>query len=300
MRFAYLILAHGQFDQLKALLQCLTKAAPADDCVYLHIDLKTEMPDSLKQSFEAIAPGRVHVIEERYPVFWGHESQNLATFALISAALQRNFDYAHLLSGVDWPICPRADIVAHMTAHPGACYIDAVHFTQQKRMQDFWFHNLYLNPRGSLGLKERTLFKTLKYASRLTNATYRVLGLKRSTPFGALWVHGSQWWSLPSNILKQAMPSFDALVAQGRLRYTACSDEHVIPSYVYAHHSAAIQPSMRYTDWQAGLSSPKILTRSDREALNASQSWFARKFDASLDDFFLTAFDYAADPLKSG
>jgi hypothetical protein len=291
MRFAYLILAHGQFDQLKALLRCLTLAAPQDH-VYLHIDLKTALPEALRHSLETIAPSRVHVISQRYNVLWGHESQCLATFALIRAARAQPFDYAHLLSGVDWPIATRADIVAQIAANTAACYIDAQKFTQQKRMQDYWFHNSYLNPRAHLSLKQRYASWGLKQASRLVNTLNKRLNIKRATPFGALWVHGSTWWSLPASALTQGLPHFDALVQQGRLRYTACSDEHVIPSYVYANHGTAIQPNMRYTDWSEGLSSPKTLTLADLSALHASQCWFARKFDASVDDFFLDRFAF--------
>lgn len=64
MKHAYLIMAHGNFEQLQFLVHLL-------DCeqndIFIHIDKKTEICDlSLKTKYSAVT------IFQKYKIYWGH------------------------------------------------------------------------------------------------------------------------------------------------------------------------------------------------------------------------------------
>ena len=276
--FAWLILAHDAPAQLAALIDRL---ATADDFVVLHIDRRSTLWTTAVGSLSARFGDRLLVVRSPVAVRWGHHSQLTATRRLIEAALTRPFDVAHLVSGRDWPVASRAAIVAGIVATPGTCFIDTARTEQQERMQHWWFHAHLLNPRIAGGPAYRATKKLLRIASRTVT---RVVPRGRS--YGAPWHKGAQWWSLPRETCTEVAGELRRL--RGRIRFTACSDEHVIQTLVARRHPDRIADPRRYTDWSTGESSPKTLTAADIPAIDASGAWIARKVDATVDDWFLT------------
>ena len=100
MKFAYLLLVHGNFNLLKELIGTLDSV---DNDIFIHLDLKAGTIDTTP--FEDIAKySKVIFINKRVDVKWGHISIVEATFNLLEESLKGNYDYYHLLSGVDFPI----------------------------------------------------------------------------------------------------------------------------------------------------------------------------------------------------
>lgn len=280
--FAYLVLAHDAPAQLEALIERLLGGAPAD-FVVLHVDRRSALWPYAARRLTARFGQRVQLITAPAAVRWGHRSQLVATRKLLDAALSRDFDMAHLLSGRDWPVAARATIAGDADA--GRCCIETARGEQQERMQHWWFHARFLNPRAIGGVGYRATKKGLRIASRAATALRR-----RTNPYGEVWHKGSQWWSLPRDVCAIVTDELERLEHEGRLRFTACSDEHVIQTIVATRYPDRIVGSRRYTDWSTGESSPKTLTSADVPAIAASSAWFARKVDVAVDAWFL---DYA-------
>ena len=99
MKFAYLIMAHDNKEQLRKLLQLL-------DCeeneIYLHIDKKSKLHD-MQDLHNDLHFASLHIYS-LYKVYWGDISQTKCELFLIGQAVQKYHDYYHLLSGHDMPI----------------------------------------------------------------------------------------------------------------------------------------------------------------------------------------------------
>jgi len=288
MKFAYLILAHDAFDQLERLIGRLLQGG-GDDHVFVHVDRKSVIPADFLAGLPGRQKARVTVLQDRVRVHWGHHSMCEATLKLLDHALSVEFDYAHLLSGRDWPLISREEIVRDISsAAQRDCFIDIYPEDYEWRMSYFSFDDRMLaSPSGSV-LRQRVhanLKAAAKMLSGAINRRYKMRGRKRSQPLGA-WVKGSQWWTLPAGASRHVRDALRETLATGRLRFTQCSDEHVIPTaLVNSPWKERLAPSRRYTRWAPGASNPMVLSRSDLDG--AGEQWFARKFSTLVDDFFL-------------
>lgn len=278
MIFAHLILAHDRPAQIAMLLDRLLGADDRDFAI-VHVDAKS--PPAVRDAILRVVHPRLHLLDRPVPVRWGHRSQLRATRLLIDAALARPFDVAHLLSGTDWPVRPRTAVAADIRRDPEACFIDCSGSAQQDRMQSYWLHDRLLGParHDAMSTAAKRALKALgRLADRLTPT--------RANPYAAIWRKGSQWWSLPRDVCVVVGEELRRLERTGRLRFTACSDEHVIQTIVAARFPGRVRPNRRFIDWSDDASSPRVLTRDDRPAIRASDAWLARKVDLSVDPFF--------------
>lgn len=103
MKFAFLIVAHGNFDMLKLLIKTLDYK---NNDLFIHIDKKCGEVNY--SCFESIAQySKVRCLRNRISVSWGGISQVKATFLLLKEAMWggairilpfdiwRRFSYAH-------------------------------------------------------------------------------------------------------------------------------------------------------------------------------------------------------------
>lgn len=115
-RHAYLIMANENFHQLALLMEALDH--PMND-VYLHIDAKVSCFDS-KPLKKAVRYGRLFILEETIPVYWGSDSQIACEMLLLQrAAKEEHYAYYHLLSGKDMPLKSQDDIHFFFEQHMG-------------------------------------------------------------------------------------------------------------------------------------------------------------------------------------
>ena len=284
MRMAYLIMAHHDRAGLEALLRALLPQGSPDVAV-IHADARSALWAELRQ--QPLAPDpRVHVLPDPVAVLWGHWSQVEAARRLIRAALTLGCDYAHSLSGVDWPVASRADILAAIAAQPpDACFIEAVPGVQEERMQDYRFDTRWLRIDPERDRLAYAATWELRRLARWAGSAQRALGRERSRPLGT-WHKGSCWWSLPRAALESAERDLGSLLDGGRLHGTVCADEHALQTAVARRFADRLQPNRRFIDFPAGQSSPRVLTEADLPAIRASGAWFIRKVDAAVDPFF--------------
>ena len=276
-RFVHLVLAHRDGGQLDRLIGRLLAAHR--DRVVLHLDPSGEIADMGPWLLERHG-ARLRLVERTVRVRWGHWSLVEATRRLLTVALEEPFDLAHLLSGADWPVAPRARIASEAD---GRCFIEAAKGVQSDRMARWRLDGRWQGP-GTPATNRAAAARRL--AAGVGRALDRIA--PRRNPFGE-WHKGSQWWSLPRDACEHVAATLDTLAHSGRLRFTACPDEHVVQTLVAARWPERIAPNRRHIEWSPSAPSPATLTRASVPALG--DAWFMRKVDPGLDDFFL---DYPA------
>ena len=294
MKFAYAIMAHNAPAQLHALIDRLA-AGDGQDRIILHLDKRSALWRERRDEFARHPSGKVELVPHPVAVTWGHHSQVIAQSRMLATALRREFDYYHLISGVDWPIAARheieRDIVSYGELRPAFARMWAEE--QPERMQDWWFERHTPKWRRWPRLAENVSRAQVRLSWSFS-ALARRIGLVRSTYMGQPWMKGSSWYSLPHDIACDVHAAMTKLVASRRLLFTQCADEHVVPSILGRRHMARLVADRRYIDWAAGGYHPKLLTRADKAAIAASGAWFARKFDSATDDFFLDPAAFSA------
>lgn len=284
MRMIYLVLVHEGREQLDALVERLTPDGSSDK-VIIHADRRSALWRSLRDDPPA-HEDRVHIIHKPVAVRWGHRSLQSAIGLLIDRALDFEFDYAHLVSGSDWPVASRQEILRDLAAaHPPLCYIDAERGREEDRMQGFRIDARWLRADPVREPMAVRLKPHIERLSQWLDARRRGLG-DRSRPWGP-WFKGETWWSLPKEALQVVAVELRKLNGSSRLIGTYICEEHVIPTIVAAKFPDRLTDSRRYIDWTDCSDSPRLLEQGDQEAIVGSGAWFARKVALAHDDFFL-------------
>jgi hypothetical protein len=284
MKIASLILAHDKPRQLEKLTEAVLAEDPGDVAI-IHIDRRS----SLWRERSGLAlPVNARIVADPVEVRWGHWSQVAATHLLIREALASGCDAAHLVSGADWPIAPR-DLVAAELAQ-GKCHVEA-HCRLEERMQTYRLDTRWLQHQERGAVANQALWE-LRRLARFGDRIRRAIGHRRSQPYGK-WLYGSSWWSLPRGALEVIETELGRLLASGRLHGTVCSDEHAIPTIIGHRFAGRLAPNRRFILWpeDVEISNPLTLRSEHCRQIEASDAWFARKFDAGVDDFF-----YALEP----
>jgi hypothetical protein len=288
MKLAYLVMAHDKPRQLERLAAALLARDPAGEVV-IHIDRGSDL---WRERSNLSLPPRARLIAQPVAVRWGHWSQVAATHLLVREALAGECDAAHLISGADWPIADPGAVAAEL-AH-GLCHIEAGPSWLEQRMQTFRLDGRWLKPNAPGALARQALWE-LRRLSRWGDRLRWAVGRERPQPYGR-WLFGSQWWSLPRDVLETVAAELGALLASRRLVGTVCSDEHAVATIVGQRFADRLAPdNRRFLLWPIDASSPLTLTRAHRADIETSGAWFARKFDERVDDFF-----YGLAPPETG
>lgn len=283
MRMAYLILAHEDEAQLSALIDVLLPPGSPDIAI-IHADRSSALWDTLRRR-PTEASGRTVLVPDPVAVRWGHHSQVAAIAKLVAAAVQAGCDYAHLISGADWPLATRERMVAQIRRENGLCHVEARPGHLEHRMQTFRFDTRWLRLDPERNRRAYAATWELRRLSRWIDAARARLGFERTRPWGE-WRYGSTWWSLPADALELVARELPRLIASGRLAGTVCADEHVVPTIVAAAFPDRLAGNRRFIDFPPGASSPNLLGASHRPALLKSDAWFMRKVSPTCSTFF--------------
>ncbi|MEA2710806.1 MAG: hypothetical protein QOF78_3407 [Phycisphaerales bacterium] len=269
MNLAYVITAHRNPEQLLRLLKAIDR--PGNTCV-LHIDAHgpSEMHAAARRFAAENRNCRV-IASDR--IIWGSWRLAHAQIRAIDEALRasREWDYCINLTGQDYPLKTHAQMVAAIAAGPaGANYLEVLDFEQaganpRKRLEFYW-----VPWRG----KMKKLFR------------------RRPPDFRVYW--GSNYFALTRAACEHLATSDLARKMQRAFRFTLCADELIFQNALM-HGAAALRESIVNKTWRkltwAGGSHPKTYTSADLDELLASDAWFARKFDESVDPKILDALD---------
>jgi len=254
VKHAYLILAHNEFDILKALVSCLDDGR---NDIFVHIDSKVnELPDLYA------AKAGFYFVENRVDVRWGDLSVVEAEYALFEKAKQNGpYQYYHLLSGVDLPLKSQ----------------DYIHdFCDKNEGKEFIGYTLTeITPevvrkvqRWHLFLED---FKNKSTLKRIIRASYikfqEIFGIKRNKDVN--FKKGSQWVSITDGLVGWILENKEWVMKT--FSHTFCADEIFVQTLCW---NSPYKDNIFNTDDDAAGCMRAIGWRNGR-----LEDWFAKDYD---------------------
>lgn len=274
MKFAYLIMAHDNQQQLLNLLRLLDQA---ENDIYLHIDKKGTTFD-FEVINHCIKKADFHVYN-KYDIQWAGISQTECQVFLLSEAVKTYHDYYHLISGHDLPIKRHTEIVDFFEKNKGKEFVhfESDDFCTKEACKYYHFGQNY--GRGvSVGRYQQLLEKI---SIRLQKA----LGINRK------FYCGANWYSITHCLASDFCHYKDKMLKM--VRWTRSSDEYILQTFIrmvskneYEFYRKTERPedyrgTARLIDWYRG--QPYVWRKEDLDELMNSDRMFARKFDENID-----------------
>lgn len=291
MRHAYLIIAHSGWDQLKMLIGCLDSN---NTDIYIHIDKKAKNVPTEDIKFTA---KKSHVeIYSEYKVYWGSFELVQVELLLFKKALEKHYDYYHLISGADLPIKPKSYIDEFFEKNSG---FEFVHFDTKERLRTdkelgrrTRLYHFLQNYRRRYRVSVFNAFFT--FLERCLLAAQLVLHVDRTKKHPDFQIrYGSQWVSITNEFVRYII-SQEPLICDV-FKCTNCADELFIQSLVYnsefrdklydRNFDDDIHANMRLIDMKnrGNNGNPYTWRDADWEEIQSSDCLFARKFSFDVD-----------------
>jgi hypothetical protein len=273
VKLAYVITAHRNARQLRRLLERIRH--PGNTYV-LHVD-KAASPDvhATARDFATSNPNAAVIPSER--IIWGSWRLAHAQIRGVAEALTLSSDWQYCinLTGQDYPLKTQTEIAAALAAGPtGTNYLEVLDFDQAGA-----------NPR------KRLEFYWVPWRGKMTK-----LFRRRAPGFKVYW--GSNYFCLTRDACAHLATSPTSRDMQRVFRFTLCADELISQNAIMhgppSLRDSVVNKTFRKLTW-AGGSHPKTYTSADLDELLASDAWFARKFDETIDTKVLDALDQRLD-----
>ena len=268
MKIAYLILGHTAPLQIVRMIERLR--APGNTFV-VHIDARVagEVSDPIADYAATVEDV---FFAPRESCYWGTYGIVAATFGAMRmlSGCGREFDYAVLLSGQDYPIKPADEIAAFFEGLGGAELIEAFPLDAPNR----W------TPQGG---RFQALARVLHWTFSFRSKTLHV-PVRRRFPLGWRPHGGSQWWCLTRGAVEWILATLQEKPGLARyFKYTFIPDEAMIQTMVanspFAGRVSARQ--VHYIDWERpNPKYPRTLDDEDFDRLAGAPELFARKMNA--------------------
>lgn len=267
VKIAYLVLAHDNPAHLVRLTRALSSATSS---VFVHIDQKSNIVD-----FAPAKSEKVHLIDDRVPVYWGDFSQVEAILGLLKTALSApvRFDYFVLLSGTDYPLRSALYVNSYFERYAGQEFINVA-------------------PMGSppgKPISRITIYRARPFdplAVRLPVKLARILKIplwrRYRSVFGNLIPYGGcTWWALsrPACEYIRSFVDREARIVEF-FKHTRCPDEMFFQTILgNSPFKSKVRRNFTYADWSACGSSPADLGQSNLD-------WFRSSWPVTLDDHY--------------
>lgn len=283
MKHAYMIIAHNEFSLLEKQMRLLDD--PRND-FYIHIDKKVkDFPFDTFHSF--LKHSHVYYVD-RMDIRWGDFSMALTELVLLKAAIQRNYRYYHLLSGIDMPLKSNDEIHDFFCEHDGMEFIQCGIGEGAEKMK-------YRVERHHTMRMRSSKYKLVRLARPFIHGPIWVahaLGIKRKWDPKKTFAYGSQWFSITHDLACYVLGQEKWI--RRYFHHSNCSDEHFIQTLAYnssfreklymAQDPDMRIRNMRLIDWKRSDGwHPYTFTSSDFEELTTCPYLFARKFSTKQD-----------------
>lgn len=279
MKAAYILLAHKNPAQVKRLIERLNNQ-PCE--IFLHLDLG--MPAARHQEFLDSLQGiaNIHLLHRHF-TNWGSIRLVLATLEGVRAVLSDapDCEYALLISGQDYPIQPLTRLYDFLERSQGNSYLEYSPLPNPI-WRDHGGWDRINSWHYDFAIRNNLLRVWVK---NKVNHLLNILRPKRKflpgyQPFG-----GAQWWCLQRRCLEHVIHTVRC--RPDILRYFSAVR---IPDELFFHtlllnsplRQSIINRKLTYVDWD-GPPYPRVLRSDDLPSLTASDCFFARKFDMTVD-----------------
>ena len=223
MRFAYLIMAHGNFELLKEIIKALD--CPEND-IYIHLDSKCGVID--KTLYEkTLEYSKVFFIEKRISGEWGRVSMLKIVFNLLEKSLQGKYDYYHLISGQDFPIKGNQYILNFFEKNNGKEFIHISSFFDEHEIMYRVGYRHLIN--GNLVNK----YKFWGYFNKILVHSQRLLHIRYVSSVKG-FRGGAAWFSITHNFAMELFNNREEML--NLYKYTCIPDEIYLQTFVSQHH----------------------------------------------------------------
>jgi hypothetical protein len=260
MKLACFLMLHKNAGQFAWIFSAVYNP---DDLFLIHVDARSAA--SFLKEVQAVVGGRPNVrFLDSIPVSWGGWSQCEAEFRAIRHLIASGepWDYLVNLSGQDYPLRPLSELKAFLAERQGTNFIRT--------------RTLAGNP---LHFRLRLLFRCIERDGRM-----RRLPIP-NWPFRPLRIRwfGSSWHFLSRDFCEWLATSGMMECCDRALRHTKAPDEFVMQAAAMnGPFRDTVDPGL-YRFYNFDGPSPVILTEADWDDMTASDAFFARKFDESVD-----------------
>ncbi len=279
-KHAYLIMAHNQFEILEKIIKLLDDEK---NDFYIHIDKKVKHFNFNKVKDLATKSNIFFV--KRIDVKWGHFSQIECEILLLKSAIERNYSYYHLISGVDMPIKSKERIYDFFEKNIGKEFI---HFENKEKIENNI--NRYSIYQFFPYYKRSKFHPILGPFVRFTRKIQKVLKMNRVKNEKLIFKKGAQWFSITNDLANYILSKENWI--RKIFKFSYCCDEIFLQTLVFNSkfkknvynqklENNHIDSIKRYIDWERG--GPYIFREKDFDDLIKSEALFARKFDINID-----------------
>lgn len=270
MRFAYIITVYKQPEQFGRLLDAIWHP---DDHFALHLDAKAGA--ETRARFEAVAASRSNVaFVPPVPVTWGGFSLCEAEWRALRHLVEpgRNWDYMMNITGQDFPLRSRDEMVADLSQRPGANYMqiqELAGLPNHFRRRSQW---LCVEMRGRLRRLPLPYPKPRRFRNDWFGSGWHVLTREFCD------------WLCATPLMEDCRRYF---------RHVKHPHEAWLQAMMMASpfHQTVVQDNRRAIKWTRGSGNPNILTMADLPMLERSTAFFGRKFDESADAEILSVLE---------
>ncbi|MCQ2182572.1 MAG: beta-1,6-N-acetylglucosaminyltransferase [Bacteroidales bacterium] len=262
-RHAYLIQAHGNFEQLQKLLDALDDSR---NDIYVHIDAKSDFRGGLSCRHANL------YLTPRISVNWGGPSQIWSELVLLKEATRTHHSYYHLLSGSDLPIKSQDYIHDFFLKNEGKEFVEMT----PVRKSTLWRFQYTLFP-------ERCNIPFCVLLNNIFKFVPMSLGFRRNK--NVIFGCGPNWFSITDSLSRLVVSREDWI--RKVFSHTNNCDEVFLQTIIRecGLESTVAGTNMRYTDWSRSNHHrhPCTFHAEDYDALMSRPELFARKFDTGVD-----------------
>ena len=185
------------------------------------------------------------VFVERKSISWGDYSQIDCEMRLLESAVPGNYDYYHLITGVDLPLKSKEEIDQFFWQNNGAEFIS---FDQE--------------------------------ANETRDFVRRYVRRSRNYP-DLVFMKGSSYFDITHALACYVLSQKDLI--EKVFQYTLCCDEVFLHTVAYnsPYREKITFSGTRFIDWSKHENSPQVLTMEHYEQLIQTEKLFARKFSSA-------------------
>lgn len=280
-KHAYLILAHNNFYILEKLLKLLDYEK---NDIYIHIDKKVKDFDFYHYS-RLVKKSTIRFVR-RFNVRWGGYNQIRAELELLYVASSNNYNYYHIISGVDLPLRSQSEIHKFFNENRGKEFIN-IERASKDSWRDIEIRNrirLYHFFDNLIDLRNESIltYTLKKIGSYLLTAQVK-LGVNRYPR--DIW-YGSNWCSITNECVKYVLSNRKYI--KKTYKYSHAADELFIQNIIAQNkklmnniYKANTESNVRLIDWDRG--TPYVFKNENFIELINSKCLFVRKFDINID-----------------
>ena len=290
MKHAFLIIAHGNWEQLVVLLKQIDDT---HNDVYIHIDAKVkDVP------YEMLSSALVHSklkIYSKYKVYWGSFELLQVELLLLKEAINEKYDYYHLLSGMDLMIKSKQYFFNFFEKNKG---YEFVHFESNDRLindkeilRRVKCYHFFTNYRRRF--KNKFLNNLFDFIEHCSLGIQILLCIDRTKKYDYTIKYGSQWFSITYEFAQYIISKEKEIY---KIFYkTKCCDELFVQTILFnskfeknlfnRKYDGSCMGNVRLIDINVRGSngSPYVWNIHDLDELKKSKCIFARKFDLNKD-----------------